>query len=52
MSSMRATAPVGSSHSLWCSAGSSRRSTWSVVQETVATVGMPSFWKIAARRGS
>ena len=34
--------PLGSSQSWGCSsAGSRRRSTWSVVHETVATVGMP-----------
>ncbi len=38
------TVPVGSVHSLTERSGNRRRSTWSVVQDTVATVGMPSRW--------
>src|SRR3954452_12808221 len=39
--STRHTLPLGSSHSCGCSsAGSRRRITWSVVHDTVATVGM------------
>ena len=43
--SASATVPVGSRHSLGSApSGSSRRSIWSAVQRTVATVGMPSRW--------
>ena len=35
---------AGSRHSDSMPAGISRRMTWSAVQRTVATVGMPSFW--------
>ncbi len=41
---MRWTLPVASVHSLTDCSGNSRRSTWSVVHATVATVGMPSRW--------
>ena len=36
--------PVGSDHSSVLRSGNSRRSTCSVVQVTVATVGMPRRW--------
>ncbi len=36
--------PVGSVQAVTPSSGRSRRTTWSTVQLTVATVGMPSRW--------
>ena len=43
--STRQTLPLGSSHSCGRSSlGSSRRITWSVVQEIIATVEMPRRW--------
>ncbi|OLT53065.1 hypothetical protein BJF88_01490 [Cellulosimicrobium sp. CUA-896] len=40
----RRTRPDGSRYSSVAPSGSMRRSTWSAVQRTVATVGMPSRW--------
>src|SRR5918995_869908 len=42
--STRHTLALGSIQSCGCSPGSRRRSTWSVVHDTVATVGMPRRW--------
>ena len=42
--STRESRPVGSDQSPTSTSGSSRRRTWSMVQVTVATVGMPRRW--------
>ena len=42
--STRLRRPLASVHSRTSSSGSSRRRTWSIVQVTVATVGMPRRW--------
>ena len=42
--STRLTSPVGSVQAVTASSGRSRRMTWSTVQLTVATVGIPSRW--------